>query len=857
VERLNMIFLYLMRHKSDVFACFKEWRGFAEALSGETVRTLRCDGGGEYGVAEYQTSVFNAFRREHSIALQHSAAGSPQSNGVAERANRTIMEASRAMLTAAGRPKSFWAFAVQTAAYVRNRSPSKVLNRVTPFQAYFGSKPDLSILRVFGSDAFALVTKHRDKLDAKTVPLIFVGYSDEVKGGLRLFNPVTKKVVVRRATEVWCEEPTDGSMLVPPVEPSQPSQLPNRPRSDSFDEDAWEEKKMGPPVSQPTEGAPSQPIPSSGRIGTRSNPSPPVVAHGPLPSALKQLTDHMTPSGTGKDIPAAVHQALMAFVEEASDDERHCLSVMLEELSSNLVEPSTFEEAISGPDKEFWWIAMGEEIESQTEAETWILVELPDGRIAIGCRWVYKLKRNADGTVTRYKARLVAKGYLQKEGIDFTETFAPVARMSDLRALLAIVAAEDLELHQMDVKTAFLNGDLTEDIYMQQPPGFISPNKRHLVCKLKKSLYGLRQAGRSWFKKIDSALIAMGFVPLSADNCIYVQRSSEDTVYILLYVDDLLLACRLLRRLTSIKEKLSSLFSMKDMGEAQWILGLQITRDRPNRTLKICQSQYIDAIVKRFRMEDSVAQSTPCDVGMDLRKPTTPATPAEVEEMRNVPYSAAVGAIMYAMLGTRPDIAYAVSVLSQFMHDPRPTHWKAVKRVLRYLKGTRHYSLTYGVGHPPHFYGFTDSNWAGDKGDRRSTCGYVFFLHGGAINWRSRKQKSVALSSVEAEYVAASEAARDAAHWRSFLSDIGTSLLLPGPVTIHCDSQGAIALSKNPEHHDRSKHIDIIFHWIRQQQAEGLIRLEYRNTNAMVADVLTKPLTKDRHVELTAAMGVW
>jgi hypothetical protein len=225
--------------------------------------------------------------------------------------------------------------------------------------------------------------------------------------------------------------------------------------------------------------------------------------------------------------------------------------------------------------------------------------------------------------------------------------------------------------------------------------------------------------------------------------------------------------------------------------------------------------------------------------------------------MKNVPYTPAVGAIMYAMLGTRPDIAYAVSVVSQFMHDPRPVHWKAVKRVLRYLKGTQHYKLTYGAGEFSHFHGYTDSNWGNDKGDRRSVCGYVFFLHGGAINWRARKQHSVALSSVEAEYVAACEAGRDAVHWRSFLSDLRSPLLLSGPTTIHCDNQGAISLSKNPDHHDRSKHIDIIYHWVREKVAEGVIHLEYLNTKTMIADVLTKPLARDRHVELTKEMGVW
>ena len=857
--RLTSVFL--IKEKSEVFACFKEWRGFAERETGQRIGILRCDGGGEYGIADtYQTGEFNVFRREHSIQLHHTAAGSPQQNGVAERANRTIMESTRSMLTAAGLPKQYWGFAVRCAVYLRNRCPSKLLNKVTPFEAYFGLKPDLSILRVFGCKTLALVTKDHDKLEAKTVPLIMVGYSETVKGGLCLFNPDTKRMVHRRVGEVWCEEPTTGSLVIP-TDTAAPQAVERRSRSDSFDEDAWDDSTkadVGRPAPLPA-AVVVPPVPSSGRIGTRSNPSPPVSVNGPLPSMLRSLTDHLAPAGTGKDIPAVVQHAHSLASSEAvePDDEHHCFSVMMSELNESFAEPATWQEALAGPDSEAWWESMTEEIDSTTEAKTWDLVELPEGRTAIGCKWVQGRKRDAEGKVVRFKSRIVVKGYSQKEGVDYTETFAPVARMSDLRALLAVVAADDLELHQMDVKTAFLNGDLTEEIYMKQPPGFVVPGKERLVCRLNKALYGLKQAGRSWYKKMDSTLSKLGFTALPTDNCIYVQRSDADAVFLLLYVDDLLIACRLLERVTSIKAKLAGIFSMKDMGEAQFILGLQIVRDRPNRMLSLSQSQYIDTVLRRFNMHQSVPQPTPCDTGMDLRKSTVEATAEEAREMADKPYSSAVGAIMYAMLGTRPDIAYAVSVLSQFMHAPRLPHWKAVKRLLRYLQFTKDHKLHYGVHTPHHFHGYTDSNWAGDKGDRRSTCGYVFFLHGGAINWRSRKQKSVALSSVEAEYVAACEAGRDAVHWRSFLSDLGSPLLVPGPITIHCDSQGAIALSKNPEHHDRSKHIDIAYHWIRQQQAEGVIGLEYMNTQLMVADVLTKPLVRDRHAQLTYKLGLW
>ena len=863
--------VYFMRSKDEVFQCFKEWKGFAEKETGERVGTLQCDGGGEYGIAQYGTGEFNAFRKAHAIKLRHSAADTPQQNGVAERANRTIMEAARSMQTAAALPKSYWGLAVQTAVYLRNRSPSRVLGNVTPFEAYYGVKPDLSHLRVFGCTAHTLDTsKHRDKLTSKTAALIMVGYSNTVKRGLRLLNPATNKIVDRLAGEVWCEEPTVGSIIIPTdatVSLPATTAASGSVSEPQFDEDAWEivnepaavaSQPATPAVAQPASGSASSP--SSGRPYTRSNPAPPpqLVFDRPLRAAERKLTDHMRSAGTGMDTPSALSQANLAAVGD--DSVQFCLSAASAADAGTAVDPTTFEQAMSRPDWQEWLEAMVEELQSTAAAGTWTLEPLPAGRQAIGCKWVYKIKRTSDGSVDRYKARLVAKGYSQKEGIDYTETFAPVARMSSLRALLAIVAAEDLELHQLDVKTAFLNGDLDEDIYMQQPPGFGDSGRLDLVCKLHKSLYGLKQAGRSWYKKIDSALAGLGFVPLSADNCIYVWRSPDDgPVYLLLYVDDLLLGCRVLSKLISVKKQLSTLFSMKDMGEAQYILGLQVTRDRAKRTLSLSQSQYIGTVLQRFRMEDCQPQWTPCVDGLDLRKPVSPITADEQLEMSGVPYAAAVGAIMYAMLGTRPDIAYAVSVVSQFMHDPRPVHWQAVKRILRYLKGTQQYALTYGVGQAGHFHGYTDSNWANDKGDRRSVGGYVFFLHGGAINWRARKQPTVALSSVQAEYIAANEAARDAVHWRSFLSGLGCSSALhpPGPTFIHCDSQGAIALSKNPEHHDRSKHIDIIHHWMREKVAEGVIHLEYLNTKSMIADVLTKPLAREKHVELVRAMGVW
>jgi hypothetical protein len=552
-----------------------------------------------------------------------------------------------------------------------------------------------------------------------------------------------------------------------------------------------------------------------------------------------------------------------ALAASVSDERSHTVNT-----ESTVMVPQTYAEAMASPEREQWSQAMLEELTSQAANHTWTLVKLPAARKAVGCKWVFDIKYNADGSINRFKARLVAKGCSQKEGVDFTETFAPVARMPSLRALLAIAAAQDLEIHQMDVKTAFLNGDLEEDIYMEQPPGFVAQGSQaNLVCKLNRSLYGLRQAGRAWYKKIDAALNELGLKPTMSDNCIYVLREAS-TVYVLLYVDDLLLISKDLSQLQSIKAELSKRFEMKDLGEAQFILGLQIHRDRARRCLSLSQSQYVKTILSRFNMQDCKPASTPMSTGIKLRREEQPTASVELKEqavgaqqddMNEVPYAQAVGALMYAAMGTRPDIIYSTTALSQFLQCPTRLHWVALKRVLRYLKGTQQAQLVYhptagSAQYPLAVHGYSDSDWGNDVNDRRSVTGWVFLLYGCAVSWQSRKQRSTALSSVEAEYMATAAATKEAIWWRRFLTELG--LLPPGPTLIYSDSQGSIALAKNPDHHDRTKHIDLRYHFIRDQIAAKAIRTDFIGTELMLADVLTKPLSRDRHEALVGQMGL-
>jgi hypothetical protein len=396
----------------------------------------------------------------------------------------------------------------------------------------------------------------------------------------------------------------------------------------------------------------------------------------------------------------------------------------------------------------------------------------------------------------------------------------------------------------MDVKSAYLNGDLEEDIYMTQPQGYQAPGQEQLVCKLRKSLYGLKQAGRTWHTKIDIALKRKNFRTFDADECVYIKRQGDIITIIALYVDDLLIACNSIAELGRLKLDLTAQFDTEDLGEASFLLGIDIRRDRAARTISIGQASYVASILERHGMSDCTPVNTPMqhDHKAALVKPPADhkATDNDIRD-----YQAIVGGVMFAMICTRPDIAFAANTLAQFASNPAPSHQQAIKRVLQYLRGTIDRRITYTgtglAGSHPELIGYSDADWGGGAGFR-SVTGYAFLLAGGAISWQSKRQKTVALSTVEAEYMATTEAVKEAIWWRSFLSGLGYDTTRP--TTLHSDSQGSIALAHNPEHHARTKHIAIRYHFIREHVADKTIDLTFVGTADMVADLFTKALDR-------------
>jgi hypothetical protein len=501
-----------------------------------------------------------------------------------------------------------------------------------------------------------------------------------------------------------------------------------------------------------------------------------------------------------------------------------------------------------GADAEEWAEACQYEMDALSKNDTWELVELPAGRKAIKSKWVFKLK--IDG---RYRARVVAKGFTQIPDIDYDETFSPVARFESLRLLLALAALENWEIHQMDVKSAFLNGVLNEEIYMEQPQGFIAAGQENKVCRLKKAIYGLKQASRAWNQQFHGVLIELGFERTYSDAGVYVrhQHTGGGLLIVVLYVDDITIMGSSLEDVKQLKQKLSLRYEMSDFGEIQSYLGMRIRRDRSQRRIEVDQSGYIKSILDRFGMADANPHPTPLPTGADVHlvKYTAQAKQADIKH-----YQSLIGSLLYVQIGTRPDISFAVSRLAQYAANPSPQHLRLATYVLSYLLGTVDKCLRYDGANGIGLHGYSDSSLGDQTDDRHSTSGYVYLLMNGAISWSSRKQKTAAQNTTEAEYMAMTDAANQAAWYWSFLSELGYSV--DDPIPIHGDNKGAIDLALNPVTGRRSKHIDIKHHAIRGYIEKEHVSLIRTPTEEMVADGFTKSLSRVLLHRFNSGMGL-
>ena len=515
------------------------------------------------------------------------------------------------------------------------------------------------------------------------------------------------------------------------------------------------------------------------------------------------------------------------------------------------IEP-TYAEAKKRPDWPKWQEAIQAELDSLVANGTWRVVPRPSTGNVVDSKWVLRVKKNAAGEIDKYKARLVARGFTQIYGVDYYDTFAPVAKLSSIRLLLAIAARNGWAADVFDFNSAYLNSKLDEDVYLEQPPDHALADRKAFVLKLEKALYGLKQGGRKWYETLCAALGKLGFTRAEADWGVFYKHEGEHLIVLAVHVDDCLITGSSQRFLDENKAKIGAAYKLTDLGPVSWLLGIKILRDLDAGTLSLSQHAYIDALLTRFNFVDLKPVSTPMDPHQLLSKTQCPESPSEVARMRRVPYKEAIGALMYAALGTRPDIAFAVSTLAQFAHNPGQPHWDAVKRIFRYLLGTRTLSLVYG-GEKRELEGFVDADGATQE-HRRAITGYVFLVDGGAVSWASKKQELVTLSTAESEYVATTHAAKEAVWLRRLIGEVFGPLA--DPTTLYNDNQAAIALTKDGSYHARTKHIDVRYHFIRYSIDAGSIRLLYCPTNDMTADILTKALPSIKVKHFAAALGL-
>lgn len=777
--------VYLLKHKDDAFNAFKSYKAEVENQLNKTIKVLRSDRGGEYFSTE-----FDSFCEEHGIIHECSAPRTPQQNGLAERKNRTYQEMINCMLMHSELSFNLWGEALLSACHIMNRIPLKMTG-ISPYEIWKGRSPNIGYFRVWGCVAYYKnMDPKRTKLGPRGIRCAFIGYATNSKA-YRLLNLESNVIVESRDVEFF------ENLIT---------------KNKDYETHTNEE--------------------------SRDIDSQEVVEIQPEPRKSKRIRKT---KNLGSD---EIDSQLISFylVEGNCKNDVHKIPIILQ-LEDD---PKTYKEAMASRDSSFWKDAIRDEMDSILSNQTWELVDLPKGSRPIGCKWVFRKKFHTDGTLNTYKARLVAKGFRQKEGIDYFDTYAPVARTTTIRVLFALASINDLAVHQMDVKTAFLNGDLDEEIYMEQPEGYILPGNEQKVCKLVKSLYGLKQAPKQWHQKFDSVIISNGFIPNSCDKCLYTKVQNDTAIFLCLYVDDMLIMSNTMDGILETKNFLKSSFKMKDLGQVDTILGIKVKRNSGGYELS--QTHYIEKMLDKFKHLRFKEVNTPFDPSVKLEKNKGRAV-AQLE------YASAIGCLMYLMQCTRPDIAFSVGKMSRYTSNPNGEHWKAVTRIFGYLSKTKDLGLHYDR-FPAILEGYTDASWISSAGDHKSTTGWIFTLAGGAISWKSKKQTCITLSTMESEFVALASAGQEAEWLRDLLLEIPLAKENVSKVLIHCDSQATLARAYSEVYNGKSRHIGLRHSLVRKMIKDGIISLTYIRTSYNLADPFTKPLARDLVKNTSRGMGL-
>ncbi|GJW68326.1 putative ribonuclease H-like domain-containing protein [Tanacetum coccineum] len=865
----------------------------------KTVRFIRTDNG-----TEFVNQVMSEYYEGVGIFHQKSVPRTPQQNGVVERRNRTLVEAARTMMIFSKAPMFLWAEAVATACYTQNRSLIHTRHNKTPYELVHDKKPDLTFFRVFGALCYPTNdSEDLGKFQAKADIGIFVGYAPSRKG-YRIYNKRTRRLMetIHVTFDEMHQSMAPARMSSGP-EPFilSPGQLKSglAPTDKELEmlfqpmfDEHLEQSRVNEPVSSATEinaqvvppgtslsTTIAQDAPSTSASSTTSDIHLPVqhqeIAEEPIHEDTPIIHDVLHPShnlvtgdpGSAQSSSGNVNSAESNQVNYPPDHLRrwtkdHPLDNIVgnpsrpvstrKQLASDAlwccfhtelskVEPKNFKMAVI---EDCWFQAMQDEIHEFDRLEVWELVPRPIYVMVIALKWIYKVKLDEYGDVLKNKARLVAKGYRQEEGIDFEESFAPVARIEAIRIFIANAATKNMIIYQMDVKTAFLNGDLQEEVFVSQPEGFEDQENPTHVYRLKKALYGLKQAPRAWYDTLSKFLLANNFFKGAVDPTLFTRKSGKHILLVQIYVDDIIFASTDHNACNIFSKEMSSKFQMSMMGQMSFFLGLQVSQSPGG--IFINQAKYALETLKKYGMDLSDPVDTPM---VDRLKLDEDLMGIPVDQTR---FRGMVGSLMY-LTASRPDLVFAVCMCARYQAKPTKKHFEAIKRVFRYLKGTINMGLWYPKDNAMSLTAYADADHAGCQDSRRSTSGSAQFLGDRLVSWSSKKQRSTAISTIEAEYIAMSGCCAQILWMRSQLKDYGFDF---NKIPLYCDNKSAIALCCNNVQHSRSKHIDIRHHFIREQVENRVVELYFVETNYQLADILTKALPRERFEFLLPRLGM-
>ncbi|KAJ9536523.1 hypothetical protein OSB04_un000275 [Centaurea solstitialis] len=867
------------------------------------VQTVRTDNG-----TEFKNIILKTFYNTFGITQTFSAARTPEQNGVVERRNRTLVEAARSMLAESQLPQYLWAEAVNTACYTQNRSIIHRRFGKTPYHILFGRVPSVGHFKVFGCKCFVLnESENRGKFGPKSDELIFVGYS-ESSIAYRVLNKqkrvVSESINVRfdpitelssdcssssSTNHVVNADSSNQDQCVTP-ESSQASYL------DFLFQSVYDDFSHA--TSSSTGSAlDSLSLPSSSNVElsstsqNESDSSETVDTQASITSSLDITDSVSTPiqaTSDVQDIPSASATephvtnppenpsessttVPVDIIEPSTVNDQtplphtvkwtrsHPIELIIGDPTSTVktraasanecnfsvfltdTEPTRVSDALQDSD---WVTAMQEELNQFSALKVWRLVKRPQDKSIIDTKWLFKNKKDEHGTIVRNKARLVAKGYRQQEGIDYDQTFAPVARLEAIRMFLAYAAYKDFTVFQMDVKTAFLYGHLKEEVYVTQPEGFVDPDHPDYVYILDKALYGLKQAPRAWYEELSTYLLSKGFKKGSVDSTLFIMKEGDHIVVIQVYVDDIIFGSTSKDLCKKFETIMTQEFKMSMMGEINFFLGLQVKQFSDG--IFINQSKYIFDLLKKYDMSSCNSIGTPMATGNKIG----PDHEGKDVDLRT--YRGMVGSLMY-LTASRPDIMFATCVCARYQAKPKESHLAAVKRIFRYLKGTPYYGLWYPKGLGFELQAYSDADYGGCNMDRKSTSGHIQLLGNKLVSWASKKQQCVSTSTAESEYVAAASCCSQVLWMQTQLRDYG---FVYKKIPIYCDSKSAIAISANPVQHSKTKHIDIRYHFLKDNVEKENIELYFVNTEYQLADLFTKALDEKLFKFLISRLGM-